>query len=135
MAKRCRYTALQVIEALRTSRGLISMAAEKLQCDVDTVQNYCKRYPTVEAAKQESRVSLLDLAESRLWEAIDRGEGWAIGFCLRTLGRSRGYGEHVALHLTIERAAARVAGQFGLSVDEVLSEAKLLLEECDRGEY
>jgi hypothetical protein len=31
----------------------------------------------------------------------------------------------------VEQGAARVAGQFGLTVEEVLSEAKLLLEEVD----
>jgi hypothetical protein len=62
---------------------------------------------------------------------VQAGEHWAVTFALRTVGRERGYGEHVALSLTIERAAARVAGQFGLSVEEVLSEAKLLLEEID----
>jgi hypothetical protein len=133
MAKRHRYTTSQVIEALRTSRGLISMAAQKLQCDVDTVSNYCKRFPTVEQAKQESRVSLLDLAESRLWEAIDRGEGWAIAFCLKTLGRSRGYGERLDLNVSIQAAAARVADEFGLSAAEVLAEARLLLLEVDDG--
>jgi hypothetical protein len=107
------------------------MAAQKLHCDVDTVQNYCKRFPTVEAAKQESRVSLLDLAESRLWEAIDRGEGWAIAFCLKTIGRSRGYGERLDLNVSIQAAAARVAQEFGLSAEAVLQEAKLLLLEVE----
>jgi hypothetical protein len=131
MASRHRYTTSQVIEALRTSRGLVSMAAQKLRCDVDTVQNYCKRFPTVEAAKQEARVSLLDLAESRLWEAIDRGDGWAIAFCLKTIGRSRGYGERLDLNVSIQAAAQRVAAEFGLSVDAVLQEARLLLMEVD----
>jgi hypothetical protein len=128
---RHRYTTAQVIEALRTSRGLVSMAAQKLRCDVDTVKNYYKRYPTVEAAKQESRVSLLDLAESRLWEAIDRGEGWAIAFALKTIGRSRGYGELLDLNVSIQAAAARVAQEFGLSAEALLQEAKLLLLEVD----
>lgn len=131
MPKRCRYTAQQVITALRTSRGLVSMAAQKLQCDVDTVLNYCKRFPTVQAAKEESRVTILDLAESRLWEAIDRGEGWAIAFCLKTIGRSRGYGERLDLNVSIQAAAARVAAEFGLTAEAVLQEAKLLLLEVD----
>jgi hypothetical protein len=128
---RHRYTAQQVIEALRTSRGLISIAAQKLQCDVDTVSNYCKKFPTVEQAKQESRVTLLDLAESRLWEAIDRGEGWAVAFCLKTLGRSRGYGERLDLNVSIQAAASRVAAEFGLTAEAVLQEARLLLLEVD----
>jgi hypothetical protein len=131
MAKRNRYSTDQVVEALRTSRGLVSMAAQKLRCDVDTVQRYCRRYPEVEAAKRESRVSMLDLAESRLWDAIDRGEGWAIAFCLKTIGRSRGYGERLDIGLTIQAAAARVAAAYGFTPEAVLQEAQLLLMEAE----
>ena len=134
MAGRPRYTKQQVIDALQATRGLVYLAAERLGCDPDTVMNYCKRYAEVEAAKHDARGALLDMAEAKLFLAVQRDEAWAITFCLKTVGRSRGYGDHVALHLTIERAAARVAGQFGLSVDDVLTEAKLLLEEIDHGE-
>lgn len=134
MAGRPRFTTQQVIAALHSTRGMVYLAAKQLKCDPDTVMNYCRRHPSVEAAKSAARGELLDVAELKLWAAIQQGEAWAIAFALKTLGRSRGYGEHLALHLTIERAAARVAGQFGLSVEDVLSEAKLLLEEIDHGE-
>jgi hypothetical protein len=113
---------------------MVYLTARRLGCDPDTIMNYCKKYPTVEQAKHDSRGELLDVAEVKLWQAVQAGEHWAITFALRTVGRERGYGEHVALHLTIERAAARVAGHFGLTIEEVLDEAKLLLEECDRYE-
>ena len=132
MAKPHRFTTKQVIDALRDAKGMVSIAAQRLQCAPDTVQNYCKKFPTVAQAKENARTEMLDEAELRLWQAIQRDESWAIAFALRTIGRSRGYGEHIALSLTIERAAAKVAGQFGLTVEEVLSEAKLLLEEIDR---
>jgi hypothetical protein len=127
-----RYTATQVADALRSTRGMTYLAAKRLGCDPNTIMAYCRRYPTVEQAKQDARGELLDVAEVKLWQAVQAGEHWAVTFALRTLGRERGFGEHLALHLTIERAAARVAGQFGLSVDEVLEEARLLLEEVDR---
>ena len=104
-----RFSARQVIDALHETKGMVSYAAQRLQCDIDTVLNYCKRYPAVEAARYEARTELLDLAELKLWAAIQHGEGWAVQFALRSIGRDRGYGEHLALHLTIERAAARVA--------------------------
>jgi hypothetical protein len=134
MAKKNRYTAAQVIAALQATRGMVYLAARHLGCDPETVMNYCRRYPTVEQAKHDARGELLDVAEVKLWQAVQAGEHWAITFALRTVGRERGYGETLALHLTIERAAARVAGQFGLTVEEVLSEARLLLEEIDHGE-
>jgi hypothetical protein len=37
------------------------------------------------------RAALLDLAEEKLREAVERGDRWAIEFVLKTLGGSRGY--------------------------------------------
>jgi hypothetical protein len=131
MAKRHRYTAQQVIDALHATRGLVYLAAQRLQCDPDTIMNYCKRYPTVEQAKHDARGALLDLAEAKLFLAVQRDESWAIAFCLKTIGRSRGYGEHLDLNVSIQAAAAKVAAEFGLSAQEVLNEARLLLMEVD----
>jgi hypothetical protein len=104
-----RYTAAEVSAALRESKGMVSIAAQRLGCDQDTILNYCKRYPTVEAVKREARNEVLDEAELRLWKAIRRDEAWAIAFCLKTIGRSRGYGEYLDLNVSIQAAAAKVA--------------------------
>ena len=126
-----RFSARQVIDALRETKGMVSYAARRLQCDIDTIQNYCNRYPSVDAARYEARTELLDLAELKLWAAIQQGEGWAVQFALRSIGRSRGYGERLDLSISIQAAAAKVAAEFGLSVQEVLNEARLLLMEVD----
>jgi hypothetical protein len=128
-----RYTAAEVSAALRESKGMVSIAAQRLGCDQDTILNYCKRYPTVEAVKREARNEVLDEAELRLWKAIRRDEAWAIAFCLKTIGRSRGYGEHLDLNVSIQAAAEKVASEFGLTVSEVIQEARLLLLEVDDG--
>ena len=126
-----RYTAAEVSAALRAAKGMISIAAQRLGCDQDTVSNYCRRYPTVEAVKREVRNEVLDEAELRLWKAIQRDEAWAICFCLKTIGRSRGYGERIDLNLSIEAVAIRVAETLGLTPEAVLQEAQLLLKEMD----
>lgn len=131
MARRQRFTAAQVAAVLKECKGMISVAAMRLQCDPETIANYCKRYPTVAAVKEAARTELLDEAELRLWTAIKRDEAWAIAFALKTVGRSRGYGERLDLHVSIQAAAAKVAAEFGLSVTEVLNEARLLLLEVD----
>jgi len=92
MARPQRYTAAQVIAALTHTKGMVHLAAKHLGCDPDTVQRYCHRYPSVQAAKEVQRGEMMDEAELHLWRAIQRGEPWAIIFCLRTLGRNRGYG-------------------------------------------
>jgi hypothetical protein len=134
MAKKNRYTQDQVISALKATRGMVYLTARRLQCDPQTIMNYCKKYPSVEQAKHDARGELLDVAEVKLWQAVQRDEAWAISFCLKTIGRSRGYGERLDLHVQIEAAAARVAATLGLRAEDVLEEAQLLLKEMDHDE-
>jgi hypothetical protein len=131
MAKTHRYTAAQVAEALTKAEGMVTIAARLLHCSPDTVDNYVKKFAVCARAKAVARDRILDEAELRLVAAIRRDESWAIAFCLRTLGRSRGYGERLDLNVSIQAAAAKVADEFGLSVQEVLQEARLLLLEVD----
>lgn len=99
-----RFTADQVIAAINKSKGLVSYAAQMLGCSVRTVHYYIERYPTVRAARDESRNTVSDLCELRLFSAIDRGESWAIQFYARTQMRDRGYGDlsrsEIALKVT-----------------------------------
>jgi len=92
-----RYTATQVADALRSTRGMTYLAAKRLGCDPNTIMAYCRRYPTVEQAKQDARGELLDVAEVKLWQAVQEGQHWAICFALRMLGRTRGYTERQEL--------------------------------------
>ena len=131
MSSRQRFTAGQVIEALQATHGIVYLAAKQLRCDPDTIMNYCKRYPTVEQAKHDARGALLDMAEAKLFLAVQRDEAWAITFCLKTIGRSRGYAERLDLNVSIQAAAAKVGAEFGLTAEAVLQEARLLLMEVD----
>jgi hypothetical protein len=131
MAKTYRYTVQQVIRALQSSHGMVYVAAKQLQCSPKTIMNYCKKFPTVKQAMHDAREAITDEVELRLLAAIRRDEPWAVSFYLRTLGRSRGYGEQLNLNVSIQAAAQRVAQEFGLSAAEVLAEAKMLLLEVD----
>ncbi len=92
MAKQ-RYTAEQVIEALRGTMGIKSAAARRLGCHWTTVDRYIKRYPTIARAYEEERQSIVDLAEVKLVERLKDGDGAMIRFVLATLGKDRGYVE------------------------------------------
>jgi hypothetical protein len=93
MARPPRFTADQIIRALIRTRGMVTLAAERLACDADTIYNYAKRHPTVEAELKRQRERITDIAESKLYLAIDVGESWAIQYYLRTQGKNRGYVE------------------------------------------
>src|SRR5215831_11189854 len=99
MAKQ-RYTAAQVAQALTTTKGLIFLAAKRLRCSPDTITNYCNRYPSVQAVRDAMRGQIVDLAEQKLWESIQKGEAWGITLCLKTIGKDRGYVEQQKVALT-----------------------------------
>lgn len=88
-----RFTAEQVIEALRRSRGIKALAAKALGCNRLTVDNYIQRYPTIKAVYEEQRALLVDIAEAQLAKKLDAGEWDAVKYVLSTLGRERGYGD------------------------------------------
>jgi hypothetical protein len=95
-----RYTAKQVANALIETKGMLFIAAERLGCDPETIRNYCRRYPSVQAARDAQRGAMVDLAELKLWQSIQNGEPWGITLCLKTLGKDRGYVEQQKLALT-----------------------------------
>jgi hypothetical protein len=128
-----KFTAAQVAAALKATKGMVYLAAQNLHCSPNTIMAYCKRYPSVEQAKVDARGEVLDEAELRLLAAIRRDEPWAITFYLKTVGRSRGYGERLDLNVSIQAAAAKVAAEFGLTPQAVIEEARLLLLEVDDG--
>jgi hypothetical protein len=91
MAGKQRYSAAQVAKALQDNRGLHAIAAQRLGCSRQTILNYMTRYESVREACADARAFMVDLAESRLFDALMAQEAWAITFTLRTLGKERGY--------------------------------------------
>ena len=88
-----KYTQEQVIEALEESRGMIAPAARKLGCSRNTIRAYIQEYTEVAQALVDEEEATTDHAELRLFQAIDRGEAWAICFYLKCKGKKRGYVE------------------------------------------
>lgn len=87
------YRSEDIIKALRKTKGLISLAADELKCDRKTIYNHVKKSAAVRDALEEARGRNLDLAESKLFAAIDDGQPWAITYYLSRIGRERGYGD------------------------------------------
>lgn len=91
MGRKEKFTAEEMVMALRATKGMVYIAAERLGCEPRTVYNYAERYALVkdEIAKQDGVVD--DTAELKLIQAIHNGEPWAIKYRLSTKGKSRGY--------------------------------------------
>lgn len=80
-------------DALRKSGGMLGDTARLLGIRRQTVHDRLKRSPALQAVHAEVRDDILDLAETKLVEAIRAGNLGAACFFLKTQGRARGYVE------------------------------------------
>lgn len=86
-------TDTQIIKAIRDARGLIAVAARKLDVDRQTIYNRMKQSAKVRDAVEEARDFTTDVAEAKLFQAIEAGEAWAVCFYLKCQAKGRGYVE------------------------------------------
>lgn len=93
--------------ALTEQEGNVTSAARSLGVTRSTLYNYLQRYPSLKTVLRDARESMLDHAESALVKAIKAGEGWAVCFTLKTIGRARGYVEKHEVVVTDEREGVR----------------------------
>ena len=93
MSKVNGHTVEQVIEAVRKSKGILTLTAKELGVSRQTVHKYVNKYPTIKAAVDSEREALLDMAEGSLFDQVRKGNITAIIFTLKTLGKHRGYVE------------------------------------------
>lgn len=118
-AKKSQLTAERIIEALDATSGRVYQAAYRLRVSARTVYRHAERSPVIREAIEAHKGRRLDLAEERLWDAVERGEPWAVCFALKTQGKGRGYVERQELRTVtdddlnsaIESELARVAGR------------------------
>lgn len=85
------FTAEQVIEAVKGSRGFVTTIAKQLGCDRTYVYRLANKFPTVKQAIEEEREGVKDFAEGKLLQQIDAGNITAIIFYLKTQAKDRGY--------------------------------------------
>ena len=97
MARPNGHTAADVAQAIRDTNGMVSAAARKLGVSRQTVYRYINQYVSVKEAVDDAREQLLDMTESKLFEAVKDGNVTAAMFVLKTVGRNRGYVERQEL--------------------------------------
>lgn len=88
----------EIIASIRRCRGLYYLAAEHLGVTKSALAYRITNDPELEAVAKDQRGKMLDKAETKLMEAVDNGEQWAIQLMLKTLGRDRGYVERQEVH-------------------------------------
>lgn len=88
-----KYTTQALSKALVVTDGRVYLAAERLGCSPRTIYLRLEKEPELQELLRDIRGRFLDLAETALHQAVVKGEGWAVCFTLKTLGKERGYSE------------------------------------------
>jgi Bacterial regulatory protein, Fis family len=87
MTKRDLLTQEMIIEALRASAGIVSLAAQKIGVARQTVHQWISSEPELKAAVDDIREINLDLCEAGLMKLIAAGDRESIRFYLRCFGK------------------------------------------------
>ena len=104
-----------IIDALRKTNGNLTLAGQLLGCTREAVRLRVNRFPEIKQVLDESRESVIDVAEGALQRAVLNGEGWAIAFTLKTIGKRRGY---------VEKTEQEITGLMGIQfIDDVPKDA------------
>lgn len=76
-------------------KGNIAAIARHFGVTRQTIYNHIARSPTLKDSIDDARQSMIDNAESMLYQQIGQGNTTAIIFFLKTQGKGRGYVERV----------------------------------------
>lgn len=90
-----KFTLDQMLEAIRDSRGFVATASRLLGCSIKTVERYADKHPEIAEEIRHQKELMLDEAEGKLYDAIKKGQPWAICFFLKCQGKHRHYSERL----------------------------------------
>jgi len=93
-----KLTKAKISKAIEGSGGIMSTIAKRLGCDWKTAKKYVDKFGLAEDVELQKE-TLIDLAEGKLFENIRNNDTTAIIFCLKTLGKNRGYAENQQQHI------------------------------------
>ena len=126
MTSPTQYTAEDIIQVVKGSKGVISAIATRLGVTRKTVYNYIDRYATVKQAIADERESMKDYAEGKLYQHIKEDNLTALIFYLKTQASDRGYVERLRIegniNLTVINDTIRALTDAGLDPAETFQE-------------
>lgn len=90
-------TKKQIIQALKDAKGVITVAAESLDCTRQAIYKRMKKDEDIAEAREQAREVMIDKAENQLYDLITNSEHKdhykALRYYLSTQGKKRGYGD------------------------------------------
>ena len=96
----------QIKNGLEKCKGNVTACAISLGCSRKQIYVWFQKHPELVEFREDCENEILDLAESKLAQEINKGNMTAIIFLLKTKGRKRGY---------VERVEQETSGQLKLS--------------------
>ena len=88
-----KYKQADVLKAIKGSGSIVSTVAKRLDCTWDTAKTYINAWPETQQAFRDEEETVLDMAESKLYEAIQNDDIQAAKWLLSTKGKRRGFSE------------------------------------------
>lgn len=82
----------KVQKVLAANHGNISAAARPLGVSRRCLYDWESKHPELKAIRSEASDTLVDLAEEKIQQAVERGEPLAVKLVLTRQGRGRGWG-------------------------------------------
>lgn len=92
----------EVLSAIKGSAGIISTIAKRLQCEWHTAKRLVESFDETQVAYSAEKESILDLAESKVIEAVNMGDIQTAKWYLGLIGRGRGYADKLEVEHTGE---------------------------------
>lgn len=85
------FSVMQVISAVRAAKGNYGRAALILGCSRRTIFNYASRHAEIAQEVADLKELKKDFAEAKLFDAVEKGEGWAVRHLLYWQAGDRGW--------------------------------------------
>jgi hypothetical protein len=87
----------ELLAAIKGSGGIISNISKRLKVDWHTANNLIKKNPNCLLALEDEKEKILDLAETKIIEAMMSGDTSTSKWVLATQGRKRGWSENIKI--------------------------------------
>jgi hypothetical protein len=90
----------RLLEAIKSTGGKTTGICDLLDITRPTLSRYVEADPNIAEAIEYAQTRIVDRAEFKLAEAIERGESWAIMLILKDhkRGKERGYGNSLDIN-------------------------------------
>ncbi len=98
----------ELLTAIQNNEGSVVEIATKFGITPRGLRKRIQENPDLKEAQLEARERLVDIAQSKLGDAVRRGDAWAVKFTLETWGKSRGFTKQIQVDSNTENEIVTV---------------------------